>query len=97
MLEVCILLKLSVCLQSPIMAVTLHLRWLGKSSYKRALPLLPHTSHRDISLTTSSMQKFEMSQCFTVILFYHYGLYRIDNRCGEVRGGMEGAALALLY
>lgn len=66
-------------------AVTFLLQQLDKCRFKRAVPFLLDSSHRDISLTTGSMQRFEMSQCFTVILFYHYELQRRDNRCGGER------------
>lgn len=54
-----------------------------KRFHRRATSLLPHTSRWDISLKTSSMQRCEMSQFFTVIPFYDCGLWRSDNRHGR--------------
>lgn len=52
-----------------LMAGTVHLQRLAKHSFKRAAALLLGTSHRDISLTTSSMQRFKMSQLLLWFFF----------------------------
>lgn len=66
-----------------LMAGTVHLQRLAKHSLKRAAALLLCTAHWDISLTTSSMQRFEMSQFLLWFFFYYRSPWRRDKRCGK--------------
>lgn len=79
-----------------LMAGTLHLRWLGKRSFKRALPLFAwHISLRHL------LDNQLIAEIWNVTVFYCDSFWTLlsmeesDNRCGEGVVGWGGTGLAI--